>query len=224
MKSAFNLFIVFLLSVMITACQETEKPMQSAIDVSAMVEVLSSGRNVFVPDLSSVDSALESGTYVSSEDAYTQDYYCNPARTTTDNGDGTFTEFYAYYDYDYDYYEVAYEMLYNGFDDDDDGEIDEDDEILLMVTEEMSDGIDNNNNGRIDEFFEMTPTYYITYVIRYNEGSVMTTDEDGVVTTSGSFFYEWTEVKAPYNGQIVELSGCYFIDPETGEYTEETEG
>ena len=225
MKKIFSLLTMFISVSVLSSCDDIDPNFitpEIDINASEMVQVLSSGRNNFMPDMEAMEADIKSGDILEVEDYRIYDVYCSPLRDTVDNGDGTFTETYSYYDYDYDYYETAYEMLYNGIDDDDDGEIDEDDEVLLMVTEEMTDGIDNNHNGIIDEYFEMTPSHYVTYTMTYNEGTYTTTTEDGVETTTGSFFYEWTQVRAPYTGQIIETYECYAYDEETGEYTEES--
>ncbi len=137
---------------------------------------------------------------------------CQYGNEYVDNGDGTYTQTFYYYDYDYDYYVMAYEVLYNGVDDDDDGEIDEDDEVLLMVTDEMMDGVDNNHNGIVDEYFEMTPAYFVTYTTTFGEVTTTYVNEDGVSTTTGSYSYEWVEVREPYTGQVIETTDCYYGD------------
>ena len=225
MKKIILLITLVLSSVILSSCDDVDPNfIQPEININAseMVQVLSSGRNNFMPNMDAMEADIQSGDILDVEDFSMYNIYCSPLRNTVDNGDGTFTETYSYYDYDYDYYETAYEMLYNGIDDDDDGEIDEDDEVLLMVTDEMTDGIDNNHNGIIDEYFEMTPSHYVTYTMTYNEGTYTTTTEDGIETTSGSFFYEWTQVRAPYTGQIIETFECYAYDDESGEYEDET--
>lgn len=225
MKKIILLITLVLSLGILSSCDDVDPNfIQPEININAseMVQVLSSGRNNFMPNMEVMEADIQSGDILDVEDFSMYDIYCSPQRNTVDNGDGTFTETYSFYDYDYDYYEAAYEMLYNGIDDDDDGEIDEDDEVLLMVTDEMTDGIDNNHNGIVDEYFEMTPSHYVTYTITYNEGTYTTTNEDGIETTSGSFFYEWTQVRAPYTGQIIETFECYAYDDETGEYEEET--
>ena len=225
MKKIILLITLVLSLVILSSCDDVDPNfIQPEININAseMVQVLSSGRNNFMPNMDAMEADIQSGDILDVEDFSMYNIYCSPLRNTVDNGDGTFTETYSYYDYDYDYYETAYEMLYNGIDDDDDGEIDEDDEVLLMVTDEMTDGIDNNHNGIIDEYFEMTPSHYVTYTMTYNEGTYTTTTEDGIETTSGSFFYEWTQVRAPYTGQIIETFECYAYDDESGEYEDET--
>lgn len=222
MKKLLTIGIVLMSLFILSACDDIDDFVPNdipeiTINTSEMIQVLSTGRNNFMPDMNQLNEDISTGDILERDSQFLQNYYCSPVRNTVENEDGTFTETYAYYDYDYDYYEKAYEMLYNGIDDDDDGEIDEDDEILLMVTEEMQDGIDNNNNGIIDEYFEMTPTYYVTYTITYNEGTYTTTTEDGVTTTTGSFFYEWTETRAPYTGQVINLLDCYFYNEDTNE-------
>ena len=198
---------------------ETEDPVDDidedpevTVNATEMVQALSTGRNNFMPDMDQIESDLESGDLMDTEDFNFYEVGCQYGNEYTDNGDGTYTQTFYYYDYDYDYYYMAEEVLYNGIDDDDDGDIDEDDEILVMVTDEMMDGVDNNNNGVIDEYFEMTPTHFVTYTMTFGEVTTTYTNEDGVSTTTGSYSYEWVEVRAPYTGQIIESTDCYYED------------
>jgi hypothetical protein len=92
--------------------------------------------------------------------------------------------------------------------------IDEDDELLLMVTDEMTDGIDNNHNGLTDEYFEMTPKYVVTYTVTWAQSMTTTVSEDGTITTTGSYFGEWSEEKVLYTGQVIEFEACYEYEPE----------
>ena len=193
----------------------------STIDASKMVETLVSGRNN-MSEMDQLTADIQSGDIMESEEEFFDDYYCSSFYNTVQNEDGTYTQTFSYYDYNYDIYETAWEVMYNGIDDDDDGQIDEDDEILLYVTDEMMDGIDNNYNGVIDEYFEMTPTHYVTYTMTYNEGTYTETTEDGVETITGSYFYEWTQVREPYNGQVVEAYECVYYDDD-GYYEDDYE-
>lgn len=217
MKKIFTLSLLFISIMMLSACGETSD--KDVIDdkmISEMVLMLSSRQNESGMSIDEFSVMVKDGSYLENSDAV--EVYCEVNRTSVDNGDGTFTDSMTYYDYDNDLYELAYESMYNGIDDDDDGEIDEDDEILMFVTDEMTDGIDNNHNGIVDEYFEMTPTHVISYVTTYDEGSVETTvDENGVETTVGSFFYTWTETRTPYNGQIIEYGACYNAEEEMTE-------
>lgn len=203
-----------------------EDPTEEEIVFNAgeMVQVLSSGRNNFMPRMDQIESDLESGDFMDTEDFTFYEVGCQYGNEYIDNGDGTYTQTFYYYDYDYDYYYMAEEVLYNGVDDDDDGEIDEDDEILTMVTDEMSDGLDNNQNGVIDEYFEMTPSHFVTYTMTYGETQTTYTNDDGVSTTTGSYSYEWREVREPYNGQIIEVTECQYqddyVDPNDDEYVD----
>ena len=115
---------------------------------------------------------------------------------------------YSFYEYDYDYYAHAQAMLYNGIDDDEDGIVDEEDEILLMVTDEMTDGMDNNHNGLIDEYFEMTPKYFVNTTVIHRGSTTTTISENGMITTTGYWSTEWTEEKIPYTGQIIQFEIC----------------
>lgn len=198
---------------------ETEDPVDDtdedpvvSVNATEMVQVLSTGRNNFMPDMDQIESDLESGDMMNTEDFTFYEVGCQYGNEYIDNGDGTYTQTFYYYDYNYDYYYMAEEVLYNGIDDDDDGEIDEDDEILIMVTDEMMDGVDNNNNGVIDEYFEMTPTHFVTYTMTFGEVTTTYTNEDGVSTTTGSYSYEWVEVREPYTGQVIETTDCYYDD------------
>jgi len=188
------------------------------VNASEMVQTLSSGRNNFMPDMDQIESDLESGDFMDVEDFTFYEVGCQYGNEYVDNGDGTYTQTFYYYDYDYDYYHMAEEVLYNGIDDDDDGEIDEDDEILIMVTDEMMDGIDNNNNGVVDEYFEMTPTHFVTYTMTFGEATTTYTTEDGVSTTTGYYSYEWVEIREPYTGQTIESTECYYDDGEEDNY------
>ena len=188
-----------------------EEP-EVTVDASEMVQVLSTGKNNFMPDMDQIESDLESGEMMDTEDFTFYEVGCQYGNEYVDNGDGTYTQTFYYYDYDYDYYYMAEEVLYNGIDDDDDGEIDEDDEILIMVTDEMMDGVDNNNNGIVDEYFEMTPTHFVTYTMTFGEVTTTYTNEDGVSTTTGSYSYEWVEIREPYTGQVIETTDCYYED------------
>ena len=182
------------------------------VNATEMVQVLSTGRNNFMPDMDQIESDLESGDLMNTEDFNFYEVGCQYGNEYIDNGDGTYTQTFYYYDYDYDYFYMAEEVLYNGIDDDDDGDIDEDDEILVMVTDEMMDGVDNNNNGVVDEYFEMTPTHFVTYTMTFGEVTTTYINEDGVSTTTGSYSYEWVEVRAPYTGQVIETTDCYYDD------------
>lgn len=190
---------------------DTEDP-ETIVNAGEMVQVLSTGRNNFMPNMDQIESDLESGDMMNTEDFTFYEVGCQYGNEYVDNGDGTYTQTFYYYDYDYDYYVMAYEVLYNGVDDDDDGEIDEDDEVLLMVTDEMMDGVDNNHNGIVDEYFEMTPAYFVTYTTTFGEVTTTYVNEDGVSTTTGSYSYEWVEVREPYTGQVIETTDCYYDD------------
>ncbi|HBD74412.1 MAG TPA: hypothetical protein DC003_02475, partial [Acholeplasmataceae bacterium] len=189
----------------------TEDPV-TIVNAGEMIQVLSTGRNNFMPDMGQIESDLESGDMMNTEDFTFYEVGCQYGNEYVDNGDGTFTQTFYYYDYDYDYYYMAEEVLYNGVDDDDDGEIDEDDEILIMVTDEMVDGVDNNHNGVVDEYFEMTPTHFVTYTTTFGEVTTTYINEDGVSTTTGSYSYEWVEIREPYTGQVIETTDCYYED------------
>lgn len=197
-----------------TTEDDVDDETEVSFNASEMVQVLSTGRSNFMPDMDQIESDLETGDFMDTDDFVFYDIGCQYGNDYVDNGDGTYTQTFYYYDYDYNYYYMAEEVLYNGIDDDDDGEIDEDDEVLVMVTDEMSDGIDNNYNGVIDEYFEMTPAYFVTYSMTYGEVETTVTNDDGVTTTTGSYTYEWVEVRAPFNNQIIETSNCY-VDEET---------
>ena len=188
-----------------------EEP-EVTVDATEMIQVLSTGRNNFMPRMDQIESDLESGDMMNTEDFTFYEVGCQYGNEYVNNGDGTYTQTFYYYDYNYDYYYMAEEVLYNGIDDDDDGEIDEDDEILIMVTDEMMDGVDNNNNGVVDEYFEMTPTHFVTYTMTFGEVTTTYTNEDGVSTTTGSYSYEWVEIREPYTGQVIETTDCYYDD------------
>jgi hypothetical protein len=134
-----------------TTEDDVEDETEVSFNASEMIQVLSTGRSNFMPDMDQIESDLETGNFMDTDDFVFYDVGCQYGNDYVDNGDGTYTQTFYYYDYDYNYYYMAEEVLYNGIDDDDDGEIDEDDEVLVMVTDEMSDGIDNNYNGVIDE-------------------------------------------------------------------------
>ena len=215
MKKSITMIVSIISLFFVSACtQEVEEQTFDDVMVSDMILTLSSRQSERNMSMDAFTEMIKDGSYLESSDAV--EVYCEVNRTSVDNGDGTYTDSMIYYEYDNDLYELAFESMYNGIDDDDDGEIDEDDEILLFVTEEMTDGIDNNHNGIIDEYFEMTPSHVISYVTTYNEGTFETTiDENGVETTTGSFFYSWTETKTPYDGQVIEYGACYSPEEET---------
>jgi len=207
MKKIFILTVLSLISFTLASC-ESPNPQQTL--VAEMVDFLKTGRNNFTPNMEAVTAMVESGDFSESEaeDAL-EPYYCTYSYTGVQNEDGSYLSIYSYYEYDYDYYNRAQELLYNGIDDDEDGIIDEEDELLLMVTEEMTDGIDNNHNGLIDEYFEMTPKYVVNYTALYRSSITTIVSEDGTITTTGYWSAEWTEEKVPYIGQIIQFEVCY---------------
>lgn len=222
MKKIVSLMSILILSVLLASCDEVVID-EDTFDESLlpdMIETLSLRNTDNRMSMDELSTMIQSGEYLESDrDFY---LYCDVLRNTVQNDDGSYTETYTFYDYDYDIYEEAYESLYNGIDDDDDGLIDEDDEITVFMTDEMNDGIDNNHNGVIDEYFEMTPSFVVTYTITYNEGNSETVaSEDGTVTTTYSYFYSYTEVRTPYTGQIIAYGPCYSYDEESGEYTDD---
>ena len=222
MKKILSLISILILSVMLASCDDVvidEDTFDESL-LPEMIETLSLRNTDNRMSMDELTTMIQSGDYLESEREFY--LYCDVLRNTVQNEDGTYTETYTFYDYDYDIYEEAYESLYNGIDDDDDGLIDEDDEIKIFMTDEMTDGIDNNHNGVIDEYFEMTPAFVVSYTITYNEGNPESvTSEDGTVTTTYSYFYSYTEVRTPYTGQIIEYGPCYSYDEESGEYTDD---
>jgi hypothetical protein len=217
MKKLLVWFVFLLFTFILSSCEtdvldEIQDQLPITVDVTEMVQVLRSGRNNFTPNMESMRAKVESGDTLDASDLRVDDPSCTYAYDYIDNEDGTYTTRYTYYEYNYDYYNRAYEMLYNGIDDDNDGLIDEEDELLLMVTETMIDGIDNNYNGIIDEYFEMEPSYVVTYTITYGDVSTTTVTEDGTITTIGSSSYTWSEVKTPYTGQVIDSYACYQED------------
>jgi len=222
MKKLVSLMSILILSVLLASCDDVlidEDTFDESL-IPEMIETLSLRNSSNRMSMDELSTMIQSGDYLESERNFY--LYCDVLRNTIQNEDGSYTETYTFYDYDYDIYEEAYESIYNGIDDDDDGLIDEDDEIMLFMTDEMNDGIDNNHNGVIDEYFEMTPAFVVSYTITYSEGnSESVTTEDGTVTTTYSYFYSYTEVRTPYTGQIIEYGPCYSYDDESGEYTDE---
>jgi hypothetical protein len=55
----------------------------------------------------------------------------------------------------------------------------------------------------------MAPKYIVTYTVTYGNITTSTVSEDGIITTIGSYFGGWKEVKTPYTGQIIENYACY---------------
>jgi predicted small lipoprotein YifL len=211
MKKIFALAALSLLTL--AGCGSLEQT-PSEVNAAEMAAFLRSGRNNFTPNMEAVTSMMESGEFSESDDLLIA-YYCTYNYLgTTENEDGSYSQSYKYYEYDYDYYSRAQELIMNGIDDDEDGLIDEDDELLLMVTDEMTDGIDNNHNGLTDEYFEMTPKYVVTYTVTWAQSMTTTVSEDGTITTTGSYFGEWSEEKVLYTGQVIEFEACYEYEPE----------
>jgi hypothetical protein len=46
----------------------------------------------------------------------------------------------------------------------------------------------------------------------FGEVTTTYTNEDGVSTTTGSYSYEWVEIREPYTGQVIETTDCYYDD------------
>jgi hypothetical protein len=59
----------------------------------------------------------------------------------------------------------------------------------------------------------------------FGEVTTTYTNEDGVSTTTGSYSYEWVEIREPYTGQVIETTDCYYDDDDVDPYdpTEEEE-
>lgn len=206
MKKIFILTVLSLISFTLASC---ESPTQQQTLATGMVNFLKTGRNNFTPNMEAVTAMVESGDFSDSEaqDAL-EAYYCTYDYSWVQNEDGSYLYTYSFYEYDYDYYAHAQAMLYNGIDDDEDGIVDEEDEILLMVTDEMTDGMDNNHNGLIDEYFEMTPKYFVNTTVIHRGSTTTTISENGTITTTGYWSTEWTEEKVPYTGQIIQFEIC----------------
>lgn len=233
MKKILVLIIAFLAAFSLSACVlETDKPSDQpeALTQQEVMQMISSLDNSFqAPNMTSEASDAMPGGYAreDGEVATDEGYYyggCDYFYEYVENDDGSYTYTYSYYEYEYNHYYSAYDLINNEIDDDNDGTVDEDDEVLLLIRPEWTDGIDNNNNGQIDEYWEMTPIWVVTYTYTYfNDQEEEVVGEDGTVTSSGSYSQEWTMVKTPYDGQeLVENCEVYYYD-ETGEPEPETD-
>ena len=228
MKKIFQILVALLVTFVLVACDDIvidEDTFDESL-LPEMIQTLSLRNNDDRMSMDELSTMIQTGAYFESDVTY--ELQCGIQQQYITEEDGTFIQTYTYYEYNNDIFEEAFEILYNGIDDDNDGIIDEDDEIMILFTDEMTDGIDNNNDGIIDELFEQTPTYVVTYTLVFNnEITETTTSEDGTVTTVTSFSYTYTEVKTPYTGQIIEVTSCFddeFIVEEDEFTDEETSG
>lgn len=224
MKKLFALSTVLLLVLGLSACVSGEVEVEERDDSRSQITRELPTVEEFISMVQEQRSELPGGNldalyegeeddlpYSDGDEYYQEDYYyCDYGYEYRENEDGSWTYTYTYFEYTYYTMEDIFNIWTNGLDDDEDGEIDEFDEkdesIKYVVT--------------------YTYTYYYNDEENYNEET--TVDENGVVTTVGSYSYsysyEYTIVKEPYNGQ--ELNNqCVeiFYDDEDGYYEDEVD-